>query len=606
VETTTTRAETDVLNRPFMRETQPDAARPKPPEPAHTVREPALSFSGNKVEFCEFLTQSGRITKLAFDRATHLSEESGEDIINVLTRLGFIGERDLTDALSRHLSLPIALSDSYPNEPVFENILSQKFLNDARVIPLKGSDGILTVAIVNPFDAGAVGALHFATGGGLDLHLAYPADLDAALERLYGDGKAETGITARETASTTLASGDDIDRLKDMASEAPVIRLANQLIARAVEARASDIHIEPMENELRVRYRVDGVLQHVESPPQSIASPLVSRIKIMAKLNIAERRVAQDGRIKLAVRGKDIDFRVSTVPTLHGESVVLRILDRGQLHLEFSKLGFDESLSARIREVLKQPYGILLVTGPTGSGKTTTLYTALLELNTPDRKILTIEDPVEYQLTGVNQVQVKSQIGLTFASALRSFLRQDPDVMLIGEIRDLETAQIAVQASLTGHLILSTLHTNDAASAVTRLLDMGVEDYLLTSTINGIVAQRLIRMLCLHCREAYRASPGLAARLWVEETGNGEPVTLYRPVGCPACNGTGYSGRSSIVEFLPVSDAIREAILKRRDANDILNIAKKEGMRSMQAHGMAKARAGLTSFEEVLRATRAT
>ncbi|MEI9886385.1 MAG: ATPase, T2SS/T4P/T4SS family [Rhizomicrobium sp.] len=294
-----------------------------------------------------------------------------------------------------------------------------------------------------------------------------------------------------------------------------MIRLVNLLIARAVEARASDIHIEPSDGDLHVRYRIDGVLHEVESPPRNLAPAVLSRIKIMAKLNIAERRIAQDGRIRLAVRGKDIDFRVSMMPTIHGECAVLRILDRGSLKLDFEALGFDGETIAAIRGLLGQPHGILLATGPTGSGKTTTLYAGLSELNTRDRKILTIEDPVEYQLSGVNQVQVKPQVGLTFASAMRAFLRQDPDIMMVGEIRDLETAQVAVQAALTGHLILSTLHTNDAPSAVTRLLDMGIEDYLLTSTIAGVIAQRLVRTLCPHCKRPYEADPALLERLQI-------------------------------------------------------------------------------------------
>jgi general secretion pathway protein E len=359
-----------------------------------------------------------------------------------------------------------------------------------------------------------------------------------------------------------------------------------------------------MNGELRVRYRIDGELVDVESPPAHLSAAIVSRVKIMASLNIAERRIAQDGRIRLAVRGKDIDFRVSTVPTIHGESVVLRILDRSSLKLDFSALGFDADVSGAIRDLLERPFGILLVTGPTGSGKTTTLYTALLELNTRARKILTIEDPVEYQLAGVNQVQVKPQIGLTFANALRSFLRQDPNVMMVGEIRDLETAQVAVQAALTGHVILSTLHTNDAATAITRLLDMGMEDFLLTSTINGVVSQRLVRMLCPHCREAYVALPELAARLQIPSRSDGQPHQLYRPRGCEQCAHTGYFGRTAIVEVLAMADPLRQLVLSRADTAALRRQATASGMRSMHQHGIAKALAGETSVEEVLRATR--
>jgi general secretion pathway protein E len=395
----------------------------------------------------------------------------------------------------------------------------------------------------------------------------------------------------------------DVERLRDMSSDAPIIRLVNGTIARAVEARASDIHFEPAERSLRVRFRVDGILQDIETLPERMSAPLTSRIKIMAKLNIAERRLAQDGRIRFAVRGQEIDFRVSTMPTLHGESVVLRILDRGSLKLDFAALGFDDDVLADYLPILQRPHGILLVTGPTGSGKTTTLYTSLSALDRDELKILTIEDPIEYQLEGINQTQVKPQIGLTFAGALRAFLRQDPDVIMVGEIRDLETAEIAVQAALTGHMILSTLHTNDAASAVTRLLDMGVENYLITSTVNAVLAQRLVRTLCPHCREPYEAGPELIKSYGFEPI-EGHAIRLFHPGGCPACRGTGFQGRTTITELLLVSDAIRELILSRAEAQEIQRVAIAEGMRTMFADGMRKALAGATTLEEVIRVTR--
>jgi general secretion pathway protein E len=342
----------------------------------------------------------------------------------------------------------------------------------------------------------------------------------------------------------------------------------------------------------------------MDSPPARLRSALISREKIMAKLNIAERRLPQDGRIRLAVRGKEIDFRVSTTPSIHGESVVLRILDRGSLALDFAALGFDAGLLTQFRAVLNRPHGIVLVTGPTGSGKTTTLYTALTELNSPDSKILTVEDPVEYLLDGINQVQVQPQIGLTFATALRSFLRQDPDIMMIGEIRDLETAQIAVQAALTGHLVLSTVHTNDAASAMTRLMDMGIEDYLLTSTINGVLGQRLVRCLCARCRAPYRAAPELAARIGLTGLSVPPDATLYRPTGCAACAGTGYRGRTMILELLAMTDTLRPLVLRHAEAQALQAAAVAEGMQTMYAHGLRKALAGITSVEEVVRVIR--
>jgi general secretion pathway protein E len=396
----------------------------------------------------------------------------------------------------------------------------------------------------------------------------------------------------------------DVEQLKELASEAPVIRLVNLVIRKAMESRASDIHIEPFENRLIVRYRVDGVMHEVESPPQRISAAIISRIKIMANLDIAERRLPQDGRIMLRIEGKELDLRVSTVPTMHGESVVMRILDKNATAHEFSSLGFDENTLARFVESLQQPNGIILVTGPTGSGKTTTLYTALQTLNKPDVKILTVEDPVEYQMEGINQIQAKPQIGLTFASALRSIVRQDPDIIMIGEIRDLETAQIAVRSALTGHLVLSTVHTNDAPSTINRLLDMGMEDYLLTSTIVGVLAQRLVRKLCENCREIKQVGKEVIEELGLQcYTKKGE-LHLYHAVGCKECGSTGYFDRVNIVEMLSMSDSIRSLVMQNATSGEIRKKAVEEGMHSMFDNGMAKVVAGVTTIEEILRVTR--
>ncbi|HWA90944.1 MAG TPA: type II secretion system ATPase GspE [Rhizomicrobium sp.] len=547
-----------------------------------------------------YLLERKKVAPEAMARAEQIAAESGERLEHVLTRLGILPDKDLADALADYLGLTVVGAKDFPAEPVLEDRLRRSFLRDKQVLPLEERADAVALAMVHPLDNYACDAVRFATGKPVARYVVYPADFEAAYARLYGEGKSEIRqIFEQAGGGSADPFGDDIDKLKDVASEAPVIRLVNHLITRAVESRASDIHIEPMADELRIRYRIDGVLQAVESPPPHLASHVISRIKIMAKLNIAERRLAQDGRIGIAVRGKDIDMRVATTPTIHGESVVLRILDRGNLDLSFTALGFDDDVVSAFRALVNEPHGIVLVTGPTGSGKTTTLYTALTELNSPEKKILTIEDPVEYQLAGINQVQVKPQIGLTFANALRSFLRHDPDIMMIGEIRDLETAQIAVQAALTGHLILSTLHTNDAASAVTRLMDMGVEDYLLTSTINGVAAQRLVRTLCPHCREAYEPVDEMRQKLGLDTK------VLYRAVGCARCSGTGFKGRSSIVEVLPLSNDIRRELLKSGDAEALQRAAVAAGMRTMRAHGLKKAAAGLTTVEEVLRATRA-
>jgi general secretion pathway protein E len=516
-----------------------------------------------------------------------------------------VSERDVAETIAALLELPMAATEDYPAEPILEDRLSLKFLKEAKVLPLADQDDSLALAMVDPLNDYAADAASFAADKPIARFVAYPADFEMAFDRLYGGGRSEIEHISAGTASRGDSSAaEDVERIKDSASEAPVIRLVNLLITRAVEARASDIHIEPMNGELVVRYRIDGELQDVESPPARLSAAIVSRVKIMASLNIAERRLAQDGRTRFAVRGKEIDFRVSTLSTIHGESVVLRILDRSTLNLDFAALGFDEPVVRPIRDLLNRPFGIMLVTGPTGSGKTTTLYTGLLELNTRHRKILTIEDPVEYQLDGVNQVQVKPQIGITFASALRSFLRQDPDVMMVGEIRDLETAQVAVQAALTGHVILSTLHTNDAASAITRLLDMGVEDFLLTSTIGGVVAQRLVRLLCQNCREPYEVLPELADRMQIAPRPDGRAHIAWRARGCAQCSGTGYFGRSSIVEVLTIDDAVRQLVLAHADTTTIRRQAIAGGMRTMHLHGMAKVLEGQTSMEEVLRATR--
>ena len=550
----------------------------------------------------DLLRSRGKLDDAGVQRARRILPGADEHLHALLIKLGLASEIDVAEALSQVLALPLAKERDFPEQPLLDGALSLKFLKDSRVVPLAENGAGITLAMANPLDDFAVRAVEAATGRPVQRLIATPAEIEKAQERLYGRGN--LGDMADTLGEGTEAQGDDAERLRDMASEAPVIRFVNQLIGRAVEARASDIHIEPFENKLRVRYRVDGLLQEVETPPGRLAAAIISRVKIMSKLNIAERRLPQDGRIKLAVRGKEVDFRVSTVPTMHGESVVMRILDRGGAVFEFAVLGLEPAVLEPYLQMLERPNGILLVTGPTGSGKTTTLYTSLLRLNRPDTKILTVEDPIEYQLEGVNQVQVKAQIGLTFANILRSLLRQDPDIIMIGEIRDLETAQIAAQAALTGHLVLSTLHTNSAASSVTRLLDMGLEDYLLASTLNGISAQRLLRTLCVHCREPNPAAAELTAQLGLERFTDGEPIRLFRPVGCPRCSGTGYWGRTGIAEMLVVTDDIRRAILKREDAGAVHRVAVAAGMRTLYEDGMRKAARGDTSLEEVLRVTR--
>lgn len=556
------------------------------------------------VDLGELLVAHQKLADADLQRARRVQEGTGENLDSLLVKLGLVSERDLAEALSTQLKLPLVQPADYPDTPVTNGGVSARFLKESRAIPLFEDEQGLTVAMANPTDDYVLAALRLATGKAVWPRVAMPSEWEAAFERLYGSGRSAMGqIVDSIGLADNLTDEEQIQHLKDLASEAPVIRLVNLMTARAVESRASDIHIEPFENRLKIRYRVDGVLREVESPPSRLSAAVISRIKIMAKLNIAERRLPQDGRIQLRAQGKEIDLRVSTVPTLWGESVVMRILDKASVVLDFAKLGFSSRTLKRFLDVLHQPHGIILVTGPTGSGKTTTLYTALQTINTPERKILTVEDPVEYQLEGVNQIQVKAQINLTFANALRAIVRQDPDVIMIGEMRDVETAGIAVQSALTGHLVLSTLHTNDAAGSITRLLDMGVEDYLLTSTINGILAQRLVRLLCTQCRQPYPALPELADELRLHRFSDGRDITLYKPVGCEQCGGTGYRGRAAIMEFLVMSDSLRRMVLKHADAGELQAAAQKEGMDTMYEDGLRKAVAGLTTIEEVLRVT---
>jgi general secretion pathway protein E len=459
--------------------------------------------------------------------------------------------------------------------------------------------------MADPRDAYVLNAVSLATGITPAPAIGLPAEIAAALERVADAG--ERGGAASPDVDVEAGEDvreEDIEHLRDMASEAPVIRLVNLILQRAVESRASDVHIEPFEGSLKVRLRIDGILHEIEAPAARSAAAVISRIKIMARLNIAERRLPQDGRIKLRAAGRELDLRVSTVPTLYGESVVMRLLDKESITLDFATLGFEGDVLQRFLNVLELPHGIILVTGPTGSGKSTTLYTALAQLNTPERKIITVEDPVEYQLDGVNQIQVKPQIGLVFASALRSIVRQDPDVIMVGEMRDLETARIAVQSALTGHLVLSTLHTNDAASTINRLLDMGIEDYLLTSTVNGILAQRLVRKLCQHCREEIPVLDELREELHLDRYAPAEGVRLFRATGCDACSQTGYRGRLAILEFLELTDGVRSLVMRHAISGEIETFARGEGMQTMYEDGLRKATRGLTTLDEVLRVTR--
>lgn len=549
------------------------------------------------------LIDAGKITDTEFRRLLRIKAESVEpkSAVSLLVGLGLVSEQYLADLISRTFELPLVSEADLLDLPESKAALSPRFLRDRSVVPIKNENGDAVLVMADPGDSDALHALQLAFEAQLVRAVAAQSDIERAIEQLYGDGKSALGQIVDTDESEDDGADLDVEQLKDMASEAPVIRLVNLLLQKANEATASDIHIEPFEGQLKVRYRIDGVLHDVEAPPQKLAAAIISRIKIMAKLNIAERRLPQDGRIKLKIQGSDVDARVSTIPTMHGESVVMRLLNRGDVKLDLTSLGFSESVRDSFLEVLRQPNGMMLVTGPTGSGKTTTLYAAIDLLNTEQRKIITAEDPVEYQMEGVNQIQVKPAIGLTFSSVLRSIVRQDPDVILVGEMRDLETARICVQSALTGHLVLSTLHTNSAASSVTRLLEMGIEDYLLTSTVNAVLSQRLVRKLCEHCREPYTPAAELVRELKLDQCTDKDDIVLYRPIGCDQCNATGYRGRQSILELLIMNDEVRKLVHGQNDARQIEMAAIQGGMRTIYQDGCEKALAGITSMEEVLR-----
>jgi general secretion pathway protein E len=494
--------------------------------------------------------------------------------------------------------------ESLPKMPLIIDGISSRFIREHRLIPFEQKNNVLKVAAPGSVSSMAVDALRVATASEVLVYATDDKLIDDYIARFYGQEAQNINKIIEDIGDKGIeyltGEEEDIGHLRDLASEAPIIKLVNLLIARAVEGRASDIHLEPYQDELKIRYRIDGVLQDAESTPKRLQAAIVSRVKIMAKLNIAERRLPQDGRIRIRIGDQEIDLRVSTIPVLHGESVVMRILRKEGITIDLDLLGFPPDVLKEFGRLITKPNGIILVTGPTGSGKTTTLYGALDKINSPDKKIITVEDPIEYQLKGVNQIQVKPQIGLNFASTLRHIVRQDPDIIMIGEIRDLETAEIAIQSALTGHLVFSTLHTNDAPSAITRLLEMGVENFLLSSTIRGVLAQRLVRVICPACKTGDRSALGS------EEFGLlGLPpdTRLFVGKGCEQCAHTGYYGRSGIFELMTVDDEIRKLILKSADANQLRESSVNHGMRTLFRDGAEKVKEGITTLSEILRVT---
>lgn len=495
-------------------------------------------------------------------------------------------------------------ADELPKVPFVLEGISARFIRENRIVPLEFRDDVLSVLIADPENRSAIDALNVAFASHLKIYTSDANMVEEYINRFYGKEAQDFSKIIETIGESGLEyvheDEEDAERLKDIASEAPIIRLVNLFITRAVEGRASDIHIEPYENELKIRYRIDGILYDIETAPKRLQAAIISRIKIMAKLNIAERRLPQDGRIRLRINDKEIDLRVSSIPVMHGESVVMRILDKEQIVIDLTRLGFPADTLSAFSRLIGRPHGIILVTGPTGSGKTTTLYGALDKINSPDKKIITVEDPVEYQIKGINQIQVKPQIGLHFNNTLRHIVRQDPDIIMIGEIRDLEAADIAIQAALTGHLVFSTLHTNDAPSAITRLLDIGVENFLLSSTMRGILAQRLVRVICPHCKEADSQTVNTAE---YRALGIDSRAVLYRGQGCEKCSRTGYLGRMGIFELLMVTDEIRKMIVQKADANQIRALARQQGMKTLLEDGIQKVIEGRTTLGEVLRVT---
>jgi general secretion pathway protein E len=553
----------------------------------------------------QMLVEKGQLSEADLQRALALQSEQRERLGRVLLDLGFLSQQDLYAALSEQLGIPRADPAELQEIPLEASKLSSAFLRQFFIFPYRVDDGRMYAAMADPLDTDNRRAMEELVGRKIEVCIASEAEIGKALELSLGAKEGEDGDAALQVGADREGlggEGTDIEQLRDLASEAPVIRWVNQLIGRAVERRASDIHIEPFEKELRVRYRIDGVLYEVQGPPRDLFAAVTSRIKLMSKLNIAEQRLPQDGRIPFRVFGREIDLRVSTLPTLHGESVVMRLLDRSASErYTLSSLGFPESLLKKMESYLSLPHGLFLVTGPTGSGKSTTLYGSLRKLNTTDKKIITIEDPVEYQLPGVNQIHVNPQIGLTFATGLRHIVRQDPDILMIGEIRDLETAEIAMRAALTGHLVFSTLHTNDAPSAVTRLTDMGVEHYLVSSSVVAVLAQRLVRLLCQECKSSYPVAGEEVRKLGYEC--EGASITLWRAVGCARCGQTGYWGRMGIFEFMELDEDMRRLVVSRADANALRSAARQRGMRTLKEDGWLKATSGATTLEEILRVT---
>ncbi len=553
----------------------------------------------------EMLLKGNLISADQLRTALETREKTRERIGTVLVKSGYIKEEELLSFLGRQFNLPVVDLSRYEINPEVVRLLPEEMVQKHLALPINRIGAKMIVAVSDPSNMAIIDGIGFKTGYSVELVLASERDITAAINKFFDRSMEMKDIISELDEDLEVVREEEIDagEAERSVDDAPVVKLANYLLTEAIKRRASDIHIEPYEKEFRVRYRVDGVLYEIMRPPLRLRNALCSRLKIMASLDIAERRLPQDGRIKMKMgKGREMDFRVSVLPTIYGEKIVLRLLDKSNLQLDMTKLGFEPGQLADFTESIHRPYGMILVTGPTGSGKTTTLYSALSELNKVSDNISTAEDPVEYNFAGINQVQMKEEIGLTFAASLRSFLRQDPDIIMVGEIRDYETAEIAVKAALTGHLVLSTLHTNDAPGTVTRLLNMGIEPFLVSSSLNLIVAQRLARRVCANCREEVRILPKALADAGMKP----ERIKLARPAkgkGCENCNGTGFRGRVALYEAMPMREELKELVLRGASAIDIKREAVRLGMKTLRQAGLSKLEEGVTTLEEVLRVT---
>ncbi len=557
----------------------------------------------------EMLLRANMIDPDQLQKAVDSVRDEGGRIYSALVKLEFLAEEDLVEFLARHMGLPTVSLEEIDVDPDAVKLISADTAQKYMAVPYEQVDSSLRVAMVDPTDLNAIDDIKFMTQLSVEVSIAPESEIKRALDKFYDTGEEMgdmlDGFDEEYEAASGEAADGDINDMAKAADDAPVVKLVNYILKEAIQKKASDIHIEPYEKDFRVRLRIDGSLFELLKPPLRMKNAVASRLKIMSKLDIAERRLPQDGRIKLKLgKGKEMDFRVSVLPTLFGEKIVMRLLDKANLQLDMTKLGFDAKPLADFKESINKPFGMILVTGPTGSGKTTTLYSALSELNRPTENVSTAEDPVEFNLYGINQVQMHEEIGLTFASALRSFLRQDPDIIMVGEIRDYETAEIGVKAALTGHLVLSTLHTNDAPQTVNRLLNMGIEPFLVASSVNLILAQRLARRICSECKQEIEPQPEALRDLGVKMEEIDE-IALYKGQGCSTCNNTGYKGRVALYEVMPISDEIKELILAGATSLEIKKEAVRLGMLTLRMAGITKIKEGVTTIEEVLRCTMA-